>query len=65
MNDEMTNEMEGLASKLLKLAAKYRDVYSQVNGSAPVIWIRHRKTGETLVISDRLNGELILKCIHN
>jgi hypothetical protein len=59
MYNTMTDEMIDIATKLHALAAKYRDLYNQVNNRDPVIWITHNDTGESIIIADSFNTEII------
>ena len=61
----MTDEMIYIATELHALAAKYRDLYNQVNSKDPVIWIKHNDTGESVIIADSFNTEIIKQCIHS
>ena len=65
MQKRMTDEMISIAAELHVLSAKYRDLYNQVNSKAPVIWITHNDTGESVIIADSFNAEIIKKCIHS
>ena len=59
----MTDEMIEIATELHELAAKYRALYNQVNSNDPVIWIKHNDTGESVIIADSFNTEIIKRCI--
>lgn len=65
MQNIMTDEMIEIATELHVLAARYRALYNQVNGKDPVIWIKHNDTGESVIIADSFNTELIKRCIHS
>lgn len=56
---EMTEEMIEAAKVLFESAKQYRKLYEEVNGKAPVVWIKHDETGEGVFISDSFNTELI------
>lgn len=65
MKNTMTDEMIDIATELHALAAKYRDLYNQANSKDSVIWIEHNDTGESVIIADSFNTEIIKQCIHS
>lgn len=65
MQNTMTDEMIDIATELHALAEKYRDLYNQVNSRDPVIWIKHNGTGESVIIADSFNTEIIKQRIRN